>query len=512
MKIFYIKGHHPPLIKNILFVSFVYLYCAFLVLVQPVVADDVTGTEVIDALMDLNTGNAISFDSGASAVNGFGVIDTKLASFPLEGNSAVIISTGTINSAALDNNSTSTTTELDGLNTDDGQDLTRLEFVLAPPTGKKSISVYWRLMSEEFPENEVSDTFNDTYTIEVGDKVITYDLQNLTLSHLESIGTTYDGATYIYRTIFPFSLTDLNSDGTLTVVFSVFDVGDSTFDTAVLLDKLEWGEETGEIIDFEIPEPIITDLTISPGLLIPLIDSSTANPSAIELSVNTSVEVSTISAVQFTVNGGIPINMTADDGSFDDNFEHVSYSGTLDLLGIVNPGIYSIQVYATSTQAGYTFEGIMENIDLVVYDVSAGSVSGSGQFISPVGAYRDNLSLTGMAHIAFVSKYRRGKSEPDGNTAFRFKAAGLSFQSSTYQWLVVTEYSAKFKGTGVVNIDGQQHICKFMLTGVDNEPDEIRMKLWQEDGFGEESVIYDNSDESSYGSILETGNIMIHEK
>ena len=63
----------------------------------------------------------------------------------------------------------------------------------------------------------------------------------------------------------------------------------------------------------------------------------------------------------------------------------------------------------------------------VVYDPSAGFVTGGGWIDSPAGAYAADTSLSGKATFGFVSKYKKGANVPDGNTEFQFNAGDLNF-------------------------------------------------------------------------------------
>ena len=148
---------------------------------------------------------------------------------------------------------------------------------------------------------------------------------------------------------------------------------------------------------------------------------------------------------------------------------------------------------------------------VVVYDPSAGFVTGGGWINSPAGAYNPDPSLTGKANFGFVSKYKKGANIPTGNTEFQFHAADFSFHSSSYDFLVVTGSNyARFKGTGTINGEGAY---KFMLWAGDSDPDTFRIKIWSEDEFAVETVIYDNGFEGSdyeTGQPLNGGNIIIH--
>ncbi|MGH8245431.1 MAG: hypothetical protein ACREUU_03260 [Gammaproteobacteria bacterium] len=46
----------------------------------------------------------------------------------------------------------------------------------------------------------------------------------------------------------------------------------------------------------------------------------------------------------------------------------------------------------------------------------------------------------GKANFGFVSKYLPGANLPSGNTEFQFKAGGLNFKSTAYDWLVIAVY------------------------------------------------------------------------
>lgn len=75
---------------------------------------------------------------------------------------------------------------------------------------------------------------------------------------------------------------------------------------------------------------------------------------------------------------------------------------------------------------------------VVIYDPSAGWVTGGGWINSPAGAYTPMPLLTGKANFGFVSKYQNGASMPTGNTEFHFKAGNLKFQSTSYEWMVIS--------------------------------------------------------------------------
>ena len=188
-------------------------------------------------------------------------------------------------------------------------------------------------------------------------------------------------------------------------------------------------------------------------------------------------------------------------------------------VGVVTGGhIYSIvgvyeQIILTVTDSdGGSVEYVVPHY-IVVYDSSAGFVTGGGWLNSPEGAYAPNSELMGKATFGFVSRYKKGATVPTGNTAFEFKVADLKFHSIAYQWLVVAGFKAQYKGTGMINGEGEYG---FMLTAIDGDLkgdniDTFRLKIWNK---ATDSIIYDNMLGSVDGvdptTAIGGGSIIIH--
>jgi hypothetical protein len=112
-------------------------------------------------------------------------------------------------------------------------------------------------------------------------------------------------------------------------------------------------------------------------------------------------------------------------------------------------------------------------------------------------------TVTGKATFGFVAKFVKKGSDPVGNTQFNFQAADLNFHSSSYSFLAITGGSfAKFKGTGTINGSGDYN---FMVWAGDNEPDTMRIRIWEEVA-SVETVVYDNG----FNQPIGAGNISIH--
>ncbi|GAB3164029.1 hypothetical protein GCM10027291_04810 [Telluribacter humicola] len=159
------------------------------------------------------------------------------------------------------------------------------------------------------------------------------------------------------------------------------------------------------------------------------------------------------------------------------------------------PGVYTITLAVENT-CGETIQNTYQYA--VVYDPSAGFITGGGWINSPPGAYVPNPTLTGKANFGLVSKYKKGATVPEGNTQFEFKAGTLNFHSTSYEWLVIAGAKAQFKGKGTINGSGNY---SFMLTAIDGQvnggsgTDKFRIRIWDNT-----STVYDNNIGSTEGT------------
>jgi hypothetical protein len=185
------------------------------------------------------------------------------------------------------------------------------------------------------------------------------------------------------------------------------------------------------------------------------------------------------------------------------------------------PGVYTVTVTVTDNNRGSGSRSSSEETVayVVVYDPSAGFVTGGGFIDSPVGACKLTTcteQTVGKANFGFVSKYQTGAKTPSGNTEFQFKAGNLNFNSTDYQWLVVSGARAQYKGTGTINGQGSYN---FLVTAIDADlggsptpRDAFRIKISDMSG----TVVYDNQmgslDDSPAATMLAGGSISIKTK
>jgi hypothetical protein len=177
-------------------------------------------------------------------------------------------------------------------------------------------------------------------------------------------------------------------------------------------------------------------------------------------------------------------------------------------------GVYTVMVTVTDDDTGSDTRTL--EFLVVVYDPSAGFVTGGGWIMTYPGSYPADPTLSGRANFGFVAKYKAKSTTPvlEGDTEFQFQVAGLNFHSDAYSSLVVSNFRAQYRGTGTVNgVSGYD----FVVTGYDGNIsggggyDKFRIKI-SKNGV----VVYDNrmgvSDDIDYADpqIISGGSIVIH--
>ena len=180
-----------------------------------------------------------------------------------------------------------------------------------------------------------------------------------------------------------------------------------------------------------------------------------------------------------------------------------------------NPGVFNVSLTVTDKDGGEATATCEHYV--VIYDPSAGFVTGGGWIDSPAGAFTEDPTLTGKATFGFVAKYKKGANVPEGTTEFQFRVADLNFHSSEYDWLVVAGAKAQFKGTGTINGEGSY---KFFITAVDGDlkekgdPDKFRIRIFGVNEDGTEYTIYDNQQgepiDADPVTSISGGSIVIH--
>lgn len=241
--------------------------------------------------------------------------------------------------------------------------------------------------------------------------------------------------------------------------------------------------------------------------------AATPNPVAVNVAATLTADASdattggsSIASAQYSLDGGLPVQMAAGDSLFD----QVSESVTAQVGLFSNPGLHNICVDSTD-RVGNT--GGAECTVLAVYDPTGAFVTGGGSIESPSGADLANSSAAGPARFGFVSKYLPGRSIPDGNLEFQFQAGDLNFKSTSMDWLVVTgEPRGRFQGNGKINGSTE---CKFVVDAWDGSYSDISVS--NVDAFGLRLFACGGALDSVHRYWLEAtpltkGSIIIHKK
>ena len=193
--------------------------------------------------------------------------------------------------------------------------------------------------------------------------------------------------------------------------------------------------------------------------------------------------------VTATYTGGSPsTTVTLDCGGGVASDEYASGGSASGSCTYTEPGVHTVTF--TLVDGGTTVSQSASTY-VVVYDPGTGFVTGGGWIVTPAGSYAANPALSGRANFGFVSKYLKGASIPTGQTEFQFQLGSIDFHSTSYQWLVVSNGRAQYRGEGTIN---RQSGYGFQVTAIDGRlagtaKDEFRIQIWDRNNGN--AVVYD---------------------
>ena len=173
-----------------------------------------------------------------------------------------------------------------------------------------------------------------------------------------------------------------------------------------------------------------------------------------------------------------------------------------------SPGVYAIQLTVRDEDGGSDTR--LASGQVVVYDASAGWVTGGGWIVSPAGAFADAPALTGKLTFGFVARYQ-ASTAPDGYAEFKLNVGKLDFRSTALDWLVVNGSTAQLQGRGTLNGTGGYAFEVLAIDGASS--DAVRIRIWnRETGV----VVYDNQRDEPLDSDAATplggGSVQLHQR
>ncbi|HYN30580.1 MAG TPA: ExeM/NucH family extracellular endonuclease, partial [Dermatophilaceae bacterium] len=116
------------------------------------------------------------------------------------------------------------------------------------------------------------------------------------------------------------------------------------------------------------------------------------------------------------------------------------------------PGLYRVTVTVTDS-FGNAGSACLER--LVVVDPAAGRVTGGGWVQSPAGAVVGAPDVAGKAAFEVSAHYARDGSRLDGTFSYRLPAGGLALETTSLDWLVVRDGTARLSGpVRIVGVPG----------------------------------------------------------
>jgi PKD repeat protein len=147
---------------------------------------------------------------------------------------------------------------------------------------------------------------------------------------------------------------------------------------------------------------------------------------------------------------------------------------------------------------------------VVVYDPSAGWVTGGGWIESREGAYAEAPAAGGKLSFALLVRYQANATTPSGNADFKLNAAKLDFRSTAFDWMALVGSTVRVQGRGTLNGVGDY---AFAVVASDGVADAIRIRIWHR---VTGAVVYDNEPgqplESDPLTALGGGSLEVHQR
>ncbi|HEX2166609.1 MAG TPA: hypothetical protein VHG09_05165 [Longimicrobiales bacterium] len=150
--------------------------------------------------------------------------------------------------------------------------------------------------------------------------------------------------------------------------------------------------------------------------------------------------------------------------------------------------------------------------EITVYDPDGGFVAGAGAMLSPAASCDPALcNADESARFTVLAKYRPGSSQPMGEFRFSLGSGNFTFESTSYDWMMVNGNtgSVKLQGTGSVNgFTGEAFEpgarIRFLVEASDGPADSMYLHVWLQSPDGGQNPVYLGDIQ-----IVEKGNVMV---
>jgi uncharacterized repeat protein (TIGR03803 family) len=250
-------------------------------------------------------------------------------------------------------------------------------------------------------------------------------------------------------------------------------------------------------------------LLLKPSCIAPTLGDITAPATP------TKIHTLVTASAQITSETGLVAKATwhwGDQQSADATLSGTTFSGSHSYQAA---GIYTVQLVvedACGTRVTNEYKSV------VIYDPEGGFLTAGAWLHSPAGAYKAKPAASGDAYLLLVAKYKREATSPSGHTFFHFPSGGITFYSTSYEWLVISGAKASYQGEGRLN--GKAGYG-FLISAIDRKQstggrvDKIRIQIWDKNN--NNAIVYDTNltdtdTDADPSTAIHRGAIVIHTK
>lgn len=147
------------------------------------------------------------------------------------------------------------------------------------------------------------------------------------------------------------------------------------------------------------------------------------------------------------------------------------------------PGLYAVRVTVRDDDGDS--DSKVATGQVIVYDPSGEFLTGGGWVMSPTGAYSISTTMTGKLSFNLAARYESGAT-PTGSVDVKLNVGKVDFHSTSLDWLVIANGTARLQGRGTMNGVGDY---VFTVLATDGSTDSFRIRICNR---GSGGVVYDS--------------------